>query len=35
MWDCQSCPYWYECGGDVYYCPYMFGDGHPDDYGDF
>lgn len=34
MWpDCYGCPYEYECGGNVYYCPYMFGDGHPDDFG--
>ena len=34
MWPkCVGCPYEGECGGDIYYCPYMFGDGHPDDYG--
>lgn len=31
--DCDTCPYWDTCGGDVYDCPLMFGDGHPYDFG--
>lgn len=35
MWpDCDCCPYWFQCFGNTYYCPIMFGDGHPDDFGD-
>ena len=31
--ECVRCPLEYECAGS-YDGPYMFGSGHPDDYGD-
>lgn len=35
MWpNYVGCPHEQECNGDTWNCPYMFGDGHPDDYGD-